>query len=153
MADPVPQTLSRHFTNLVGRKVTFTKPASRADTAEKKIFAVYKSFPSQHSIVLKADLPLLGAFAGSLVGMPDSEVRSRVAEPTLDDLLKDAISEILNVAAAAIATEDRATFASMAVDPSGLEESAREILSKPHREFAFDVTVEDYRGGRFNILI
>jgi len=153
MRDPVPQTLSRHFTNLIGRRVAFVKSMAKPKTEEKKVFAVYKSFPSLGIIVLKADLPLIASFAGALVGMPDAEVRKRVAEPTLDDLTRDAISEILNVATAVIATEDRATFMSMAMDASGVEDAAKEILSKPHREFAFDVTVEEHQGGRFQILI
>jgi len=152
MRDPVPQTLSRHFTNLIGRKVTFVKSLAKGKTNDKKVFAVYRSFPSHGVIVLKADLSLIGSFAGVLVGMPDSEVRSRVAELKLDDLIRDAIAEILNVATPAIATEDRATFLSMAMDESEIEDAAKEIASKPHREFIFDVTVEEHQGGRFHIL-
>jgi hypothetical protein len=153
MRDPVPQTLSRHFTNLIGRRVTFVKSLAKTKTDEKKVFAVYRSFPSQSVIVLKTDLSLIGSFAGTLVGMPDSEVRTRLAAPALDDLIRDAIAEILNVATAAIATEDRATFLSMAMNEAEIEDAAKEIMSKPHREFVFDVTVEEHQGGRFQILI
>lgn len=153
MRDPAPQTLSRHFTNLIGRRVAFVKSPPKSKMDEKKVFAVYRSFPSQSVIVLKADLPLIGSFAGALVGMPDSEVRMRLAEKTLDDLIKDAIMEILNVTTPAIATEDRATFISMAMNESEVEDAGKEIVSKPHREFMFDVTVEEHQGGRFQILI
>ena len=152
MPDPTQQDLSRHFSNLVGRKVTFEKTLVNSLSKDKKAFAVYKSFPTESLIVVAADLRFLGSLAGALVGLPDSEVQNRLAKPVLDDLLNDAISEILNVTSAAIATEERAVFTQMVLERSGVKDAADAILTKPHRQISFNVTVENYQGGKFQVF-
>ncbi|MGO8759041.1 MAG: hypothetical protein ACLQG3_13030 [Terracidiphilus sp.] len=152
MREPTQQELSHHFSNLIGRRVVFEKTISNVESKNKKIFAVYKSFPAEATIVVKADLCVLGSLAGGLVGLPDSEVQSRLAAPVLDDLLSDAISEILNVATAAFAPEGRATFLEMLTNPSAVKDAAAEVLAKPKQQVSFNVTVENYQGGKVHIL-
>ncbi|MGA2571390.1 MAG: hypothetical protein ABSF23_12790 [Terracidiphilus sp.] len=152
MREPTQQELSRHFSNLIGRRVVFEKTLSNVESKQKKLFAVYKSFPSEATIVVMADLCVLGSLAGALVGLPDSEVQTRLAQPVLDDLMSDAISEIFNVATAAIATEGRAAFVEMVMDRTGVKDAAAQVLAKPQRQFSFNVTVESYQGGKVQIL-
>ena len=152
MRELTQQDLSRHFSNLVGKNVAFVKTFVNALSKDKKVFAIYKSFPSEAPIVLTADLCLLGSLAGSLVGLPDSEVQSRLAKPGLDELLSDAISEILNVTSAAIATEERAVFMQMVLDRSSIKDVADQILSKPNHQASFNVTVDNYQGGKFQVF-
>jgi hypothetical protein len=151
---PVPTThlMSHHFTNLIGRQATFTPASAAADASTSFAYGVYMCFPAETPVVLKAGLSLLGSFAGALVGLPDSEVESRLKDAELGDILRDAIYEVLNVAASVVALEGRATLIKMVTDPSEIDGAAKQTLEKPTRKIAFDVSVADYQGGRITLL-
>jgi len=152
MSEPRPQSLSPHFSNLIGQKVVFEKLLTNAVTGEKKIYALYATVPSENPVVVMADLSVLGFLAGALVGLPEPEIRSRITAPELDDVLKDAINEIFNVATPVISTQERAVLKTISENKSELGDAAEQILSKPHREVSFNVTINNYKAGRFHIL-
>src|ERR1035438_8820853 len=43
--------------------------------------------PHETAIVVKADLPLLGSFAGALVGLPDAAVKEHLRATPLEELM------------------------------------------------------------------
>ena len=105
------------------------------------------------SLVVKADLPLLGSFAGGLVGLSDSEGQSRLVQPIIEELFSDAIYEVLNVASSAITSEGRAVLSKMVTKHTDIKGSVAEsIVAKPNHKVDFNVAVEGYRGGRFAVL-
>src|SRR5579875_3431664 len=110
MAEPTAFALSRHFANLVNRDVAFAQSTAAAETKGIKVFGVYAVFPEQTALVVRADLALLGSFAGALIGLPDAEVRQRVKSPVIDELLRDPIHEVFNVASAVVCNGGRAVF-------------------------------------------
>lgn len=152
MSDPTAPILSRLFTSLIGRSVTFARLPAGPETQARQVFGVYTHHPDGASIVVKSDLLLLGSFAGALVGLPDSEVQSRLRASAIDELLRDAIYEVLNVASSAIAAEGRAVLARMVTNRSEIGEAIEMILANPSHRIDFDVSVEDYDGGRFTVL-
>jgi hypothetical protein len=79
-------------------------------------------------------------------------VQTRLAAPVLDEFMSDAISEIFNVATAAIATEGRAALMEMVMDRSGIKDPAAQILAKPQQQVSFNVTVENGQGGKVQIF-
>src|SRR5690348_9891705 len=113
MQDITPRVLSSHFTRLLGRQVGFEKTLVKARKDAKVVYGVYKSFPSDTSIVVGIELSLVASFAGALIGLPEAEVQSRCKAAILDEVLSDAILEIFNVAAAVVTTEDRSVFIKM----------------------------------------
>ena len=152
MHEPTPHMLTLHFTNLIGRKVSFVRSPANSRSAEKPIFGIYRSFPDNKSIVVMADLCLIGSLAGALVGLPDAEVRQRIAGPNLEELLADAVGEIFNVASPVVATQERAVFSEVVREKSGLKDDAAAVFSKPRLQFAFQVSIEGYQGGFFQVL-
>jgi hypothetical protein len=152
MSEPTPFALSRRFSQLIGRKVTFTQVAATADTATKQIFGIYTVLPLGTPVVVKADLRLLGSVAGALVGWPDPVVKEHLTVVPMDEILRDAIYEVLNVASAAIATEGRAVFTSMGTSPIQVEGAAGAVLRSPGHRSYFNVAVDGYVGGKFIIL-
>lgn len=152
MSEPTSTSLSHQFSSLTGRSVMFTRTSATPDAKPKQIYCFYTSFPSGKTIVVKADAPLLGAFAGALVGLPDSEVRRHLTRNPMEELLRDAIYESLNIAASVVSSEGRAVFAGMTTDPATLGEIAVSILAKPEHKTCFDVRVEGYQGGSFTVL-
>ena len=152
MAQPTPVALSRHFSALTNRQVAF-KPCT-ADKISKasKAYGVYSVFPQRTALVVKADVALLGSFAGALVGLPDDEVVSRLKANPLDELLCDPMKEVLNVASAAISSDGRAVFNSIVFNPVYLSPEAEQVTESPLHRSYFNVEIQGYQGGSFCIF-
>jgi hypothetical protein len=152
MAEPTPFALSKLFTDLIGRKVTFAQTTAAAETKIKQMYAIYTVHPHETAIVVKIDLPLLGSLAGVLVGLPDSALKEHLAVSPMEELLHDAISEVLNIASAVINAEGRAVFTKMVEDPALIDGTAAKLFKKPDHRSYFNVSVDGYQGGKFTIL-
>lgn len=152
MSEPTAYALSRHFTNLINREVNFAQSTAALETKVTKVFGVYTVFPEQTSLVVKADLALLGSFAGALIGLPDGEVKQRVASPVIDDLLRDPIHEVLNVASAVVSSVGRAVFRAMTMNPVHLSPEAQKAANSPLHRSYFLVRINGYQGGRFCVF-
>src|ERR1700759_5615853 len=149
MSEPTPLSLSHHFTNLVGRNVTFAPTTIAPETKVKQLYGIYTVLPHETAIVVKADLPLLGSLGGILVGLPDSAVKEHLATNPVEELLRDAIHEVLNISSTVVANEDRAVFVKMVTDPVLVDGAAGAALKKPDRKSYFNVLVDGYQGGKF----
>ena len=152
MSEPTPFALSHHLTDLIGRKVTFTQTAVAVDGPTKQIYGIYNVLPSNTPVVVKADLPLLGSFAGVLVGLPDDTVKDRIKSSPMDELLRDAMYEVLNISSTVVTTEGRAIFSKMVTDKTYVDGPAGQVLLKPGHRNYFNVTVDGYQGGKFSIF-
>jgi hypothetical protein len=152
MSEPTPYALSKLFTNLVGRKVTFAQAALTVDGKIKQMFGIYTVLPGETAIVVKADLPLLGSLGGALVGLPDSGVKEHLGATPLDELMRDAIHEVLNIASTALTDEARAVFVKMVTEPLYIDGAAGTMLKKPDHRTYFNVTVDGYQGGKFQVF-
>jgi hypothetical protein len=152
MAQPTPFDLSQRFSQLTGHKVTFVQAPLTMDGMVKQVYGIFTVLPSHAALVVKADLPLLGSFAGALVGFPDVVVKEHLRVTPLEELMRDAINEVFNVAAAAVSTEGRAVFEKMVMDRIYIDGAAGEMFAKPDHRSYFNVRMEGYQGGRFNIF-
>ena len=153
MSEPTPYALSQLFSKLTGRKVTFSQTTATAGTQVKQMYAIYTVFfPDENGLVVKSDLPLLGSLAGVLVGLPDSAVKERIKVTPLEELLRDAIYEVLNIASAVITTEGRAVLTKMVADPALIDGAAGKIFKRPDYRSYFNVLVDGYQGGKFTIF-
>jgi hypothetical protein len=151
-SEPTPYALSHHLTDLVGRKVTFTQAALAPDGLTKQIYGIYNVLPNNTAVVVKADLPLLGSFAGVLVGLPDASVKDRLKVSPIDELLRDAMYEVLNISSTVVTTEGRAIFTKMVTDKTYVDGAAGAVLLKPGHRSYFNVTVDGYQGGKFTVF-
>lgn len=153
MSQPTPFNLSQRFSQLIGRKVTFTQTTGAPPAIKtKQVYAVYTTVPEHSAVVVQADLRLLASFAGSLVGLPNTSVTERLATTPIEELLRDAISEVLNIASSAITTEGRVVFSKMVPEPIYIDGVAETVFRKPDHKSFFDVLVDGYQGGRFSIF-
>jgi hypothetical protein len=152
MSEPTPYALSKHLTDLIGRKVTFTQTTVSPETKIKQMYGIYTVLPPETAIVIKADLPLLGSLGGVLVGLPDSAVKEHLAATPVEELLRDAIHEVLNIASTVVTNEGRAVFVKMIADPILIDGAAGKVLKKPDRRSYFNVVVDGYQGGKFTIF-
>jgi hypothetical protein len=152
MSEPTPFSLSQLFSQLIGRKVTFTQTTAAPESKIKQMYGIYNVLPHNTSMVVKADLPLLGSFGGTLVGLPDAAVKEHLAKTPMEELLRDAVAEVLNIASAAITTEGRAIFIKMVDSPAYIDGPPGVMFKKPDRRSYFNVQVEGYQGGLFTIF-
>jgi hypothetical protein len=152
MSEPTPYALTQLFTGLIGRKVAFAQTTVSVDQKTKQMYGIYNVLPDNRAIVVKADLPLLGSMAGAMVGLPDSAVKERLGKTPIEEVLRDAIHEVLNVASAVITTEGRAIFTKMVPETAYIDGAAGEMFKKPDHRSYFNVTVDGYQGGKFSIF-
>ena len=152
MAEASAFSLSNCFTQLTGRKVNFVQTSFALDGKVRQAYGVYSLESVKSAIIVKADLVLLGSIAGALVGLPDASVKEHLKDNPLGELMRDAISEVLNVAAAAVTVEGRAVFQSFVTDPTYMDSVATKVFKNPFHRTYFTVQVEGYQGGRFAIL-
>lgn len=152
MPEPTAYALSRHFSSLLNREVAFAQAMAAPETKGAKVYGVYVVFPAQTSLVVKADLALLGSFAGALIGLPDVEVKQRVQSLVIDELLRDPMHEVLNVASAVVSSVGRAVFKSMTMNPVHLNPDAQKVIDAPLHRSYFSVKLEGYQGGRFCVF-
>jgi hypothetical protein len=152
MSEPTPLSLSHLFTQLIGRKVTFAPTTIAPETKIKQMYGIYNVLPHETAIVVKTDLPLLGSLAGVMVGLPDSAVKECLAVSPIEELLRDAMHEVLNIASTVVTTEGRAVFTKMVTDPALIDGAADKLFKKPDRRTYFNVSVDGYQGGKFTIF-
>jgi len=152
MAEPTPFALSRRFSQLIGRTVTFVQTTTEPLTNVKQLYGIYTVLPYETAIIVRADLTLLGSFAGALVGFPDCVVREHLRVTPMEELLRDAIYEVFNIASAAITTDGRAVFTKMVTDPAYIDSAAGIAFARPARRNYFNVSIDGYQGGRFTAL-
>ena len=132
--------------------MTFAQTTAAPDAKTRQIYGIYTVLPHETAIVVKADLQLLGSVAGALVGLPDAAVKEHLRATPMEELLRDAISEVLNIAAASVTTEGRAVFTKMVTDPAYIDGAADKVFKKPFHRSYFTVSVDGYQGGRFTIF-
>jgi len=102
--------------------------------------------------VLKADLIPLAVMAGVLVGVPDSAVKERLGAPALDELMRDAMHELLNILSTVVSVEGRTIFNKMLPNAAYVDGPVGVVLKKPSRRTFFTVGVDGYQGGYLSIL-
>jgi len=152
MAEPSPFLLSKAFSQLTGRKVAFVVAPALPESKVRQTYGIYAVKPHEVAIVVKADLLLMGSFAGALVGLPDAAVKEHLKVAPLEELMSDAILEVFNIAAATVTTEGRAVFTRMVTDPAYIDGPAEKAYKQPFRRNFFNVTIDGYQGGKFTIL-
>jgi hypothetical protein len=152
MAEPYAYSMAKLFSSLVGRSVTFTQIAQPPANKMKQIYGAYVIEPTVAMRVVQADLLLLATFGGLLLGLPSDTIRERAEESRLDEKLRDAIHEVLNIGSTVVHLTKRAVFKNMATDPVYLPKEAVETLRQPDSSLYFEVNVDGYEGGCFRLF-
>jgi hypothetical protein len=152
MAEPKPLTIAELFTDLIGRKVNFTQVLKPQMSKAKQAYGIYQVKPMDSTRIVQLDLPLLGSFGGSLLGLPTETVRERLPSCDTDEPLRDAMHEVLNVASTIVCIDNRAVFQTMHLDAEAVSKDVYESLKNPAFRSYFNVTIMGYEGGAFSIF-
>jgi hypothetical protein len=152
VAEPNSGCMAILFTDLIGRHVNFSEQMNAVPPNGEQLYCVYLIKPMDSYRVIKADLSLLSSFAGALVGLSPETIRESLAETKLDETLRDALHEVMNIASRIVTLEHRGVFKGMYGDPAQLPPDARNTLRDPCHSTYFRVTVDGYEGGGFSLL-
>jgi hypothetical protein len=151
MAELNPLDLSRLLSELVGTEVRLAPGSGVADAKAPQVFGTYTVLPDDAALVLQADLKLLSSIGGALLRLPAEAVEDHVTGAGVDEVLRDAMHEVLNIASTAVVRKGRAVFQKMLFDASELPGKAAETLESPFTRSVFEVFVQDYKGGKLTI--
>ena len=152
MAEPSSTSMATLFSDLIGRRVTFRGQLNAPPVIGKQIYCVYLIKPMDSYRVIMADLSLLSSFAGALIGLSPEMIKEKVAQPTLDESLKDALCEVMNIASRIVSSEHRGVFKDMYGDAGQMPIGARNTVRDPCYSSYYDVAIDGYEGGAFSLL-
>lgn len=152
MTEPTPFAFSKLFSDLTDRQVTFARlpgcPPSKALT----LYGTYVVLPAEHTIVIKADVPAMACLAGALLGMPADTAIEHALETPMDESVRDAMHEVLNIASTALSTDARVVFKGFTTNRKELALNAEFAVEKPTGKPTYKVTVDGEAHGLFTIL-
>ena len=154
MADSTPFALSQLFTNLIDRRVAVMEASEREATQCRKSFASYEVGDHKATILLQIDFDLLGSLGGALAGMPDAIIKQNLKVTPVDETLRDAMHEILNIVSAVITTEARAVLKKMELDETkGRAMATNFRQTTPNFANRYQATIPNYTGGQLEIFL
>ena len=152
MSEPTPYALSQLFSQLVDRDVKFALTANPAASKARPIYGVYSVFPDNRPLVVKADLPMLGCLAAALLGLPEDTAVERALETPMNEPVRDAMHEVLNIASTALSTNGRVVLKSMLPDPVYFPSDAIDLLQTPDLKSTYNVSINDEAKGLFTLF-
>jgi hypothetical protein len=97
VADLTPFALAKMFTQLTGRDVKFSV-TSELPSGNQVLYGAYALKPGDGALLLKADIPLIASLGAALLGLPKETALERAKQVPLEESLRDAMHEVLNVA-------------------------------------------------------
>ncbi len=152
MAEPTSASMATLFSDLIGRHVNFSEQMYAPPASGDQIYCAYLIRPMDSYRVIQADMSLLSSFAGALIGLSPEAIKERVNEKKLDESLRDALNEVMNIASRIVTVEHRGVFKGMFGDPGEMPPLARNTLRDPCYTSYFKVAVDGYEGGAFTLL-
>ena len=152
MTEPTPFALSKLFSDLTDRQVTFARLPGCPPSKAVPLYGTYTVLPAEHTFVVKADVPALACLASALLGMPAETAIEHALETPMDEAVRDAIHEVLNIASTALSTDGRVVFKGMTTNRKELSLNAEFAVEKPIGKPTFKVTMDGEAHGLFTIL-
>jgi hypothetical protein len=138
--DVSPFALSRLLSDLTGRKVQVVEAGTKPASAQPATVGVFIVHPSGSTIVMKTDTLLLGALGGALAGLPEAIVKQQVAG-TLDETLRDAMHEVLNVTSSVLTTKGRAVLQQMVTEKPQADALTRDASERAHLRVRYNASL------------
>ncbi len=151
MAEPTAYALSQLFTDLAGRDVNFKLVTQAPPSKARPLFGMYSVLPDKAPLLVATELTIMGGLAGALLGLPEETAVERALAQPMDEPVRDAIHEILNIASSALSVNGRVLFEAMAPDLVYLKSEAADLMKKPDHKTSFVLSTGDLSGS-FTVL-
>lgn len=152
MSGPTAFALSHLFTELVDRPVNFSEAKTAQSPDSKKIFGVYETLPGGRPIIVRADLTFLATIAGLLVGLPAALAQERAQGEPMEDSIRDAIYEALNICSTCLSGDERVLLRNMTTNSASILHPASDLLKKSVYASNFKVVISGKDCGNVSVL-
>lgn len=146
MKEPTPFALSQFFSALAGTPVNFSLAVNAPNPKEACMYGVYSVLPQNDPLVFRISLKALATLGGALLGLPEDSAIERAQVTLLDEPMRDAMHEVLNIASTAIGTDARVVFNRMFRDVASVPSEAAALVSKPTLRSSYRVTIGGVQG-------
>ncbi|WP_263409920.1 hypothetical protein [Terriglobus tenax] len=152
MSGPTAFSFTHLFSDLVDRPVNFSEAKALPAVEAKKVFGIYETLPAGRPIIVRADLPFLATIAGLLIGLPAATAMERALCDPMDDAIRDAIYEALNICSTCLCGDERVLLRSMTTHSNAIPHPASELLKKSTYASNFKVVISGKDCGLLSVL-
>ena len=143
MAEATALSLSRFFSDLTGRHVSFSIAASSSVVKGAQMYGLYHVAADSKPLLLRIHLDTLAVLGGALLGLPEDLAIEKAKQTPMDEPLRDAMHEVLNIASTAISPDARVVFKSMAKTTAGFSDEVADLMRTASHKSCYRVAVEE----------
>ena len=143
MAEATALSLSRFFCDLTGRQVSFSIAASSSPVKGPQMYGLYQVADDSKPLLMRIHLDTLAVLGGALLGLPEELAIEKAKQTPLDEPLRDAMHEVLNIASTAISPDARVIFKTMAKSTAGFSDEVADLMRTACHKSSYRVSVEE----------
>lgn len=141
MAEATAFSLSQFFSELTGQHVSFALATNAPPPKGDQMYGLYHVVADASPLLLRMGLGSIALMGGALMGIPADLANERVRATQVDEPLRDAMHEVLNIASTAFSPEERIVFKRMSRTMDGFPTEAKELLQKAAHKNSYRVSV------------
>ncbi len=144
--------MSQVFSQLTGRQVSFILEPNAALGKLPSVFAIYTRVPENKPIVARADRAAIAVLAGALLGMSDDLVIEAALKQPITEAVRDAMHEVLNIAAAPLSTEGRVVFQKFVTEAAEIPADAKSVVTSAKNKDTYRLSINGTARGIFALF-
>lgn len=152
MHEPSARSMSQLFSQLTDRHVSFILEPNAAAGKGPSIFALYTEFPDNNPIVAQADRATVAVLAAALLGMPEDTAIERALEQPLNEAIRDAMHEVLNIGSTALSTVGRVVLKDFVTEPVAIAQVGKAVMADPSSKSTYRVAIDGKPRGIFSLF-
>lgn len=141
MAEATAFSLSTFFSELTGQHVSFAIATNAPFPKGEQMYGLYHVVADGSIMLLTAGLSSIALMGGALLGMPADLANERVRAAQVDEPLRDAMHEVLNISSTAFSPEERIVFKGMSRTVDAFSAEVKTLLQKSSRKSSYRVAV------------
>lgn len=152
MQEPTARSMSLLFSQLTDRHVSFTLAPNATEGKAPSVFAVYTELPDNNLIIVRAERATVAVLAAALLGMPEDTAVERALEQPMNEAVRDAIHEVLNIGSTALSTEGRVVLKHLVSESLDIEPAGRAVMAEPRSKSTYRVSIDATSRGIFSLF-
>jgi len=152
MREPSSRSISQLFSQLTDRHVSFTLEPNAAIGKEPSIFAMYTELPDDKPIIARAERATVAVLAGALLGMSEETAIKGGLEQPMNEAIRDAMYEVLNIGSTALSTEGRVVLQKLVTDAADIPLPGRSVLTESRSKSTYRVAIDGKARGVFSLF-
>lgn len=143
MAEATAFSLSKFFSELTGQHVSFAIASNAPTPKGDYMYGLYSVISDASPMLLRMSLSSIALMGGALLGMPAELAMERVKAAEVDESLRDAMHEVLNIASTAFSPDDRIVFKGMSRSVDAFPAGVKGLLQNASRKSSYRVAVNN----------